>query len=427
MASKELIGGVRQGTAKPVNRRRISVWAQPNDVMARGTSTVNAAYTKLGGVLDDVSLQMTFCNSAKMNAVIWDFDFLPGGKDAEKDKWLADVKSGLGAVKIQVLAGYELMRLDPAKRPALPTQLPGEETAAFAARTKRARADQVRFDAKSGSFNGFNDWLNASIAGGETPKMDSFVTSLQTFFEGHCKGYDGISFDIEGLGPTGSNTVAQMAKAVSTFYGKVADAIWPKVVGIAAGALVSATDAFNDYATGGPPTAPSRSQRAIAGALVQPYEMAVNHPNLIVRPMMYDGQPAFSKTKGAPRDPVEGMLQWQRDMCVYALVTCNGGKGIANGSFQVGIKTNSQGGTGLGGVTTEARILAHATECRTHKSRRTAALPAGRDPDIPDDVGIIFFPGLSGVTTYPNIDGALNPTGPAAGLVGTPIQVPRIV
>jgi len=96
MASKELIGGVQQGTAKPVNRRRISVWAQPNDVMARGTSTVNTAYTKLGGVLDDVSLQMTFYNSAKMDAMIWDFDFLPGGKDAEKDKWLADVKSGLG-------------------------------------------------------------------------------------------------------------------------------------------------------------------------------------------------------------------------------------------------------------------------------------------------------------------------------------------
>jgi len=319
------------------------------------------------------------------------------------------------------------MRLDPAKRPALPTQLPDEDSATFAARVKRARADQVRFDAKSGSFKGFNDWLNASIAGSETPTMDSFVTSLQTFFEGHCKGYDGISFDIEGMGPTGSNTVAQMAKAVSTFYGKVADAIWPKVVGVAAGALVSATDAFNDYANGGPPTAPSRSQRAIAGALVQPYEMAVNHPNLIVRPMMYDGQPAFSKTKGAPRDSAEGMLQWQRDMCVYTLVTCNGGKGIASGSLQVGIKTSSQGGTGLGGVTTEANILRHAAECRTHKSRKTAALPAGQDPDIPDNVGIIFFPGLGGVTTYPKIDGALNPTGPAAGLVGTPIQVPRVV
>ena len=383
MASKELIGGVRQGTAKPVNRRRISVWAQPNDVMPRGASTVNSAYTKLGGVLDDVSLQMTFCNSAKLDAVVWDFDFLPGGKDTEKDKWLADVKS--------------------------------------------ARADQVRFDAKSGAFNGFNDWLNASIAGSESPKLDVFIKTLQTFFDTHCKGYDGISFDIEGLGPTGSNTVAQMAKAVSTFYGKVADSIWPKAVGIAAGALVSATDAFNDYANGGPPTAPSRSQRAIPGALVQPYEMAVNHPNLIVRPMMYDGQPAFSKTKGAPRDNAEGMLQWQRDMCVYALVTCNGGKGIANGSFQVGIKTNSQGGTGLGGVTTETNLLRHATECRTHKSRKTATLPAGQDPDIPDDVGIIFFPSLSGVTTYAKIDGALNPTGPAAGIVGTPIQVPRIV
>ena len=39
---------------------------------------------------------------------------------------------------------------------------------------------------------------------------------------GTVHAVNGISFDIEGLGPTGSNTIAQMAKAVSTFYGKVA-------------------------------------------------------------------------------------------------------------------------------------------------------------------------------------------------------------
>jgi hypothetical protein len=146
-----------------------------------------------------------------------------------------------------------------------------------------------------------------------------------------------------------------------------------------------------------------------------------------VRPMMYDGQPRFSKTKGALQDNHEGMMQWQRDMCAYALAACNGGKGISNASFQVGIKTSSQGGTGLGGATTEDKILAHATECRIHKSRRTATPPAGKVPDIPDDVGIIFFPGLSGVTTVDKVDAAINPTGPAAGIVGTPIQVPRIV
>jgi hypothetical protein len=422
MASKEF-GGVQQGTAKPPNRRRISVWAVPNDVMARGTTTLGAKYTGLGGVLDDVSLQATFYNNPKMTGVIWDFDFIPGGKDAEKDKWLADVKKALAADGIQVLAGYELMHLDPKEQPRPPVKQPGESDADFAGRQSKFKANLTRFNAKKASFDGLNDWLNASIDGGEAPAMDTFVASLVAFYNQHCKDYDGISFDIEGLGPTGPHTVDQMARAASTFYGKIADAIWPKIVGVANGALVSATAAFNHYKNGGPPTSPSSSQAAMSGALVNPFEMAANHPNLIVRPMMYDGQPAFSATKGAPDDKHEGMMQWQRDMCMYALVTCNGGKGIRNSSFQVGIKTTSTGGTGLGGVTTAQTILAHATECRTHKSRKTQG---AQDPDVPDDVGIIFFPSLGSSTTYGNVDGAINPTGPKAGPVGTPLQVPKL-
>jgi hypothetical protein len=43
------------------------------------------------------------------------------------------------------------------------------------------------------------------------------------------------------------------------------------------------------------------------------------------------------------------------------------------------------------------------------------------------DPRVNFFPGLSGVTTVNKVDAAINPTGPAAGIIGTPIQVPRVV
>src|SRR5262249_39849256 len=149
--------------------------------------------------------------------------------------------------KIQVLAGYELMRLDAKEQPRPPVRDKDDTDAKFAERQQRFKANLARFNAKKASFDALNDWLNTSITGGESPPMDTYVNTLVAFFNQHCKNYDGISFDIEGLGPTGSNTVDQMAKAVSKFYGKIADAIWPKIVAVANGALVSATAAFNNY------------------------------------------------------------------------------------------------------------------------------------------------------------------------------------
>ena len=402
---------VKQGTAKPPNRRRISVWAVPNDVVVRGTHTIGARYQGLGGVLDDVSLQATFCNKADLSDLRWDPNFMPGAKDAEIDTWLADVQKGLAKDKIQVLAGYALMAQTAADQPQPPVRAPSDSDEDFAAKQTKYQRNLALYNTKKANFDALDNWLNAAIDGNESPKMDVFVASLVAFFNKHCPDYDGISFDIEGLTPTGSHTVDAMGKAVSRFFGAVAAAIDPKIVAVATGALVSPTNAFNNYKGG----SKSGSQTAIVSAQTMPYEMAVGHANLIVRPMMYDGQPAHDGGQH------EAMLQWQRDMCVYALVTCNGGKGIASGSFQVGLKTSAKGGTGLGAVTTKGDIKDHATECRTHKSRTSSGATA---PDIADDVGIIFFPSI-GPTTYADVDAALNPGAAPAGSSGTPLQVPR--
>ena len=64
-----------------------------------------------------------------------------------------------------------------------------------------------------------------------------------------------------------------------------------------AGALVSDVNAFYNYKDGAPPAKPSGATQAFASALAHPYEMAVGHANLIVRPMVYDGQPVHKDGK----------------------------------------------------------------------------------------------------------------------------------
>ena len=394
-----------QATVSPAVRVRVSVWAVPNDVVVRGTHTITSKYQGLAGLLDDVSLQATFCNKPDLSDMRWDPNFLPGAKDKEVDQWLADVQQGLTKDKIQVLAGYALMAQKASEEPKAPARKDGESDDDFKTRQQAFQRNLSLFKTKKANFDGFNGWINDAADGSENPKMDTFVKTLVAFYQKHCASYDGISFDIEGLTPRQNSDagIDKLAKAVSSFFGKVADALPSQIVGVATGALIDAKTAFNnDNGT---------TVKALVQARVMPYEMAVGHKNLIVRPMMYDGQPLNSAGKH------EGMMQWQRDMCDYALKKCNSGSGIPNGSFQVGLKTLAAGGAdghGIGSVTTGSDIVAHAKLCRTHMARANSA----------DNVGIIFFPGI-GASSYKDVDAAINAGAPRAGLAGTPVQVPR--
>jgi hypothetical protein len=417
-------------------RLRHSVWAVPNDVMARGTQTLGKSYRNLAKVVDDVSLQMTFCNKADMSGCRWDPLFLPGGPkrekpddpdpaDQERIDWLTQVVKLLQeGSSIQVLAGYKL--IDPGK----PPKEPDSNAADYAAKKRQYNLDKALFDANKANFDAFNKLLNAAITNAsalgqkkeaaepgkeakkedpkiDTSKIEKFADELVKFFKANCSTCDGISFDIEGIFPIASSSLDHqkaLGLAATEFYRFVASKIEPKIVAVAAGALVDDVIAFNNYKDG---VLSGRTQ-AFASAIAHPYEMALGHPNLIVRPMMYDGQPLHkSKT--------EAMLQWERDMLDYALSKA-GGKGIPSANFQVGIKTISKGGTGLGNITSPATVDEVARICRTHE-----VAGSGR----PAMVGLIYFPYVEAMGSFKGHNAALNPGAPEAGGDGTPLQAPR--
>ena len=394
-----------QATVSPAVRVRVSVWAVPNDVVVRGTHTITSKYQGLAGLLDDVSLQATFCNKPDLSDLRWDPNFLPGAKDKEVDQWLADVQKGLTKDKIQVLAGYALMAQKASEEPKAPARKDGESDDDFKTRQQAFQRNLSLFKTKKANFDGFNSWINDAADGSENPKMDMFVATLVAFYQKHCASYDGISFDIEGLTPRQNSDagIDKLAKAVSSFFGKVADALPSQIVGVATGALIDAKTAFNnDNGT---------TVKALVQARVMPYEMAVGHKNLIVRPMMYDGQPAQQRRQARGDDAVaarhvrlraEEVQQRQR----HPQRQLSGGLEDAGG----GRRRRPRHRLGHDGVghRRAREAVSHAHGASQHRrQRRHHLLPRRRRQQLQgrrrrDQAGA-----------------------PRAGLAGTPVQVPR--
>jgi hypothetical protein len=121
----------------------------------------------------------------------------------------------------------------------------------------------------------------------------------------------------------------------------VADLLAPKsmIVAVATGSLISDTHVsrqFKQLPDGSKVEIPgSRQSPGFAFFLTHPYQMAVGHPNLLLRPMAYDN----GLFKGKKDDAI---LEWHEDIIRYALEDAL----VPASQFQLGIRVTAGG---LGG------------------------------------------------------------------------------
>lgn len=272
---------------------------------------------------------------------------------------------------------------------------------------------------------------------------------------------DGISFDIEGVGPGSSDEAADasVAERFSELYGTLADELakWaPPDVGVPIGHIVAITpgpvvgsrrhaDArlidldgnsviqpvVHRYQAGGVPHesfdvtyrtfannqrvgefwnpgVQQTSYQGERGFFVQDYDLGRYHSNILIRPMVYDGLDVNS--------PSAALENWQYDVIRYARFFA----GVPPTNFRLGIKTapgtpQTRGYTlpdgttkRLGGVTGPAHLQRIANGLLRHTNTGASLFPAS-------------------VSTWATLNKALNTDAgaPDAGLVEMqPLQAP---
>lgn len=343
------------------------------------------------GILDDISLLKTLLNSPDSNMTIgFDPSVLPG-TSKENEQIRKDFYNGVieraHQNGIQLLIGF-------------------------------AHASN---NGKTNASRAFESWLENPPS---TRTIDKVAEDIVNFMDQHLPAADGISFDIESVGSHGELTTAQeitrhevLTRNFAEFYRTLALKLEPsnRIVTFAPAAFVADDLTSRTFHVdedkrikkdeSGKPMVISTLKGA-PSFYVQNFKIAAGHPNIIVRPMVYDN---FSRG-----DDVKQFLQnWQRDVIDYALRSqCKGGAGLTAKQFQLGIKTFEGPGQKravkpMDGVMLRDEDL--ASTCR--------------DICMTKKVGVILF--ASAPQKFTVCNNALNPFVPNAGLSANfPAQVP---
>lgn len=358
-------------------RLRHSAWTGGSSMFDDKAALRNDIIADLQGAIDDLSMLETFFitgpNNKKKDPHGASFDprFLRGALDdavrAAKSKELIDACHAAG---IQILCGYEGV---------------AEGTT----------------NSKPAEF--FKEFLRT----GSIAQIEAHAAALHHLvFDELGLDFDGIGFDIETIGV---NTFDQEFEA---FYGTLARLLAAdnRILTFAAGAF--AVDGETD-----PNAAHMRSQK---------YRLAKLAPNIIVRPMGYDG--------GNVYDPV-AKTGLHKDLIDCALNDV----GLHPSQFQMGVKLVGQLQVGTAPVrqkdgTTKNEPVFQKVGISAPFTRADVQ---ARITDLyrPNRIGLIGFslggPSVPSSTAMRSdiktFDAILNPSGPAPGTPGTPLQCPRRV
>lgn len=326
MGDPEMTIIAQQGTAKPPQRLRLSIWA--------GSNLVTPSAVKGGEkIIDDITLLKTLSVNTEKDHVArnkkgklellkpLEVRFDPGVQPAP-DTFYGDAIDACHQVGIQCLAGWDMARND------LPMQ-----------------AMSLWFkDLHDGKFSDTAKEINRVVQQILVFMNQDFHTSDKVIGGKTVKGgktvhFDGISFDMEQV-------AVEVSGDAIAFYQAVADGLATatkdtnKFCGVAAGQLVDDTHAHFVRDSNGIIT---HKQQAIASAIAHKWSMANGHALLVVRPMAYDDWPltnlptaAKGATPGAGnhQQPPSVITQWHNDMMDFAAKT-----GVPPEQFQLGIKT----------------------------------------------------------------------------------------
>jgi hypothetical protein len=295
----------------------------------------------------------------------------------------------------------------------------------------------IGWERKDARGSKFEAWARMATP---TPSVDDFTDRIVDFCEKNLKNYDGISFDIEGLTPTPDTNPAKlkantelMKQNLSAFYrtlarklaspgaplptmeGKSFDAGYDRMVAFAAAPLIGPQKEANgtedgkikksrfiEHETDGRPkrdggrfvTRSGTLQTAEPSFLIHDWEVGGAN-NIIVRPMCYDIDPAFTTDR---------LYDWHWDIVEYAVRLSKAGK-MPVGCFQLGLRTNANN-PGRAGQVSDAEI---ARRCQNFLA--------------PSGVGVCFFP--TSRSHWRQTNDALNSGLREAGrTLGQPVQQP---
>lgn len=214
---------------------------------------------------------------------------------------------------------------------------------------------------------------------------------------------DGLDFDLEHL-TASSVWPMRLRQRVRGFFRALATelAVRKKLLGIASASFVS-------HANVAPHTPATGSGSG------QTFTLAIECPNILMRPMCYDN--AF--LDGA-------LLDFQRQVVAFALADAPGGAGVHPAQFQIGVKTFK------GTNNSELPFIPGDQATNNHRLKGWYRTMPGdliticKDTLAPSRVGVICFgPPFQ---SLPEIDAALNPRAgekKLVNVVGTPLQGPR--
>lgn len=257
------------------SRIRISMWANP-DHMVGGLSggkvvfkpsIVKALESTTG--LDDVSFVQTI-QPIEGGKVAFAHSWL-GGAPKLRESYCHDVVELLHSMKLQVLCGYEVVDRG------------------------KSVSDLSKF---------FNSWL-ASASPGD---IKGHAQEIANFVNGY--GFDGIGFDLEtnGLGfrPQHEPNLRLLFQELAT--------------------ILSKDNKIVTYANAGPVSPHGDGETDMKFMKIQPFALAKVAPNIIARPMCYDGSGPANHTG------------WLKHIINTALGTGPGQAGLHPSQLQLGIK-----------------------------------------------------------------------------------------
>ena len=311
------------------------------------------ALNELAGVVDDVSMLETFFITGNGGC---DFDkrFAGGQKPEKKKEVCQQIISGCHTRGIQVLCGYE-GGLDPKKSD--PKKGKQENTA------------EATF---------FREFLrNASIA-----TVEKHAHSIyEKIFVDLGLDFDGVSFDLEIIG------LDLMTEELEALYGTLASLLARDNRVLAYASSLFKVD-------GDPPGDNVSHLRS------QPYRFAKLAPNIIVRPMGYDGGQR---------------VEWHGPGIDCALREVK----LHPSQFQMGVKlANKMGGAKIGNAEAWSAKTIQEHIVQQYRPNRIGMISFALGGDTEPGNG----PLRAAIKTF---DPVLNPGGPKAGTVATPLQCPR--
>ena len=409
-------------------------------------------------VIDDISLLQTILDDDTPGIGIgFDRRVLSFKDDATRERFFNKVIDYCHDVLgVQCLIGFERARMDPKPLPAKKPDDPPDPKP-----PKREPS--------------LSTWFKMQKP---VPSIDDVTTRIVAFCDKHLPGYDGISFDLEGLaGPPSTLpfAIANMEAFYTTLARKLRKEPWPsgdvrdrdRLVTLAAGNLIGRLPTLKGENPG-----TMRSSRKLqheqSGELsrtpdgnyvsatdplkaaymeqAQDYELGRADQNLIIRPMAYDN---FLRTDGP-----QVLDDWHADIVRHMRTIKLGGPPVTIGNetfsepvetatFQLGLKTVpgpgqedklekdgtiSKGMDGvMGGFSGGDRdpgskklnpAVANGISARIKhvRARCTNLLN-------PNGIGVCFFP--TSPSMWKDANEALNPTMPEAGVsLGHPKQAP---